>query len=465
MRGRRRLAGFGAAAGVGFAVVTGAFAPTAAAAEPSASSDPAPPAESGPAPGENDDKLAEREQQLAESQQKADYANQWAPLVVPEPEPQPEEPARPAPLAAGAGVLEGDRYEVLADTVGSLLGPAGRSALAAKTPEVRTAFAPALRVLQDAAVRVGRLELPALPAPESVLPTTTDASADRTGRHDLPAFPPLAAPAPAGAVTATKPTKLDDTNATTPSSPSLTHTAAPWSVSSVEPTVDQRLAERWRNSPVRGPPTLADALGNDGRTTIWQVAVVVGEEGPQVVITSQRIAVTNAGSAVAVATGQGSAQATGDLARTSVTQVSVVVLRGSGNATVHQSVGVANRGLGVAASAGDGSASAVGNASTTAVDQTVVVIVLGSGNGTVDQSAEVDNAGAAYALATDKDSTAVGTTSTTQIRQTAVVMVHDEDVTVSQNAAVENHGVGAATGATSTGNNSTTTIDQTTVHR
>jgi len=459
MRGRRRLAGFGAAAGVGIAVVVGSFGAQAAADETAtASADP--PSEESPAAPSRD--TAEHQQRLAEGQQRAEYANQWSPLV--QQDAAPPKPAQSEPPPTDIGAAAADHLDSVVEPVAKSLAPTDQlSSLIG--PDARGAFTPVPRILQDAIVRTSRVDVPTAAFPAVVIPGTSDTSSDTANRRGEPGAASATSAAVTGATTAAKPTKLDDTSATTALSPLAGSSAPAWSAAAVGPGVDERLAERWRTSPVRGPPTVADALGNDGRTTIWQVAVVVGEEGPQVVITSQRIAVSNAGSAVAVATGQGSAQATGDLARTSVTQVSVVVLRGPGSATVHQSVGVANRGLGVAASTGDGSASAVGNASVTAVDQTVVVIVLGSGHGTVGQSAEVDNAGAAYALATDKDSSAVGTNSTTQIRQTAVVMVHDDDVTVNQNAAVVNHGVGAATGATSTGNEANTAIDQTTVQR
>ena len=127
-----------------------------------------------------------------------------------------------------------------------------------------------------------------------------------------------------------------ETNTATPAlPPSIDGAAAPqasWPASA-EAAANQRIAEAWRGTPVRGPPPgVASALGNDGRTTIYQVSVVDGQDGFEVSISTQQMAaVTNAGVRGAGATAQGSATSTGDLARTSIYQVSVVVASGNRN--------------------------------------------------------------------------------------------------------------------------------------
>ncbi|MEY2467857.1 MAG: hypothetical protein QOF21_555, partial [Actinomycetota bacterium] len=238
-----------------------------------------------------------------------------------------------------------------------------------------------------------------------------------------------------------------------------------WWPAGTETTVDQRIAEAWRGTPVRGPPPgVASALGNDGRTTIYQVSVVDGPDGFDVSISTQQVAaVNNRGFAAADAHGAGSATSTGDLARTSIHQVSVVVLRGTGTASVVQNASVDNLGVGVAASAGPANATSVGNASSTTVNQTAVVLILGSGDATLTQSTGVTNAGVATAMALDRPAAATGSTATTDVTQLAVLVVHDDDVTAQQSSTTVNLGVANAGGGTAVGNNSTNTVTQTTV--
>ncbi len=226
--------------------------------------------------------------------------------------------------------------------------------------------------------------------------------------------------------------------------------------------LDQRFAAAWRSNRVRGPPPgTASALGNDGRTTIYQVSVVKGKDGTEVSISaSQAAVVNNIGYAQADANGTGSATATGDQARTSIYQTTVVVQRGTGTATVEQTAHVDNLGVALAASAGSGSASSVGNASSTSVNQTAVVLLLGSGDAQVSQTADVTNAGGATAVATDTQSSAVGNTATTDVSQIAVLVVHDDDVTVNQTSSTTNVGGSYASGGMATGNSSTNTTSQ-----
>ncbi|MBA2609956.1 MAG: hypothetical protein H0U92_13525, partial [Actinobacteria bacterium] len=231
--------------------------------------------------------------------------------------------------------------------------------------------------------------------------------------------------------------------------------------------LDQRFATAWRSNPVRGPPPgSASALGNDGRTTIYQVSIVKGGDGTQVSIAARQTAVVNnRGLAEATAVGSGSASATGDHARTSIYQTTVVVQRGTGTATVEQSAHVDNLGHALAASAGSGDAEAVGNASSTTVHQTAVVLLLGSGDAHLSQTADVTNVGGATAVATDTQSLAVGSTATTDVSQLAVLRVYDDDVTVAQKSSTTNVGVGDASGGSAIGNSSTNTSSQVAVQR
>ncbi len=287
------------------------------------------------------------------------------------------------------------------------------------------------------------------------------------------AEPPSAAPvddpspnqssAPSSATYAT--TTGANTNTSTaalPPTPGSAGAADQWWPTWAGDLVDQRFEAAWRENPVRGPPPgTASALGNDGRTTIYQVSVVTGKDGTEVSISAtQSAVVNNRGLAEAGAIGSGSATATGDLATTSIYQTTVVVQRGTGTATVEQATHVDNLGHAVAASAGSENAEAVGNASSTTVHQTAVVLLLGSGDAQLSQHADVTNVGDATAVAIDRQSSASGSTATTDVSQIAVLVVHDDDVTVTQRSSTTNVGVGNATGGTAIGNNSTNTTSQ-----
>lgn len=226
--------------------------------------------------------------------------------------------------------------------------------------------------------------------------------------------------------------------------------------------VDQRLATAWRSTPVRGPPpATASALGNDGRTTIYQVSVIKGRDGFDVSIASQQADVLNAGIATAQASGIGSSSATGDRATTSIYQTSVIVQRGTGTATVEQDVKVSNLGVADATSAGIASAQATGNTSSTSVNQLAVILLLGSGDAQVSQATDVTNAGVATAVAVeDHDAMASGNAATTDVNQLALLVVHNEDVTINQSSSTVNIGYANAGGGTAVGNNSTNTVNQ-----
>ena len=256
-----------------------------------------------------------------------------------------------------------------------------------------------------------------------------------------------------------------NTNTSTPALPPAPGSAGAtdqWWPTWAGDLVDQRFEAAWRENPVRGPPPgTASALGNDGRTTIYQVSVVKGKDGTEVSISaSQSAVVNNRGLAEAGAIGSGSATATGDLARTSIYQTTVVVQRGTGTATVEQATHVDNLGHALAASAGSENAEAVGNASSTTVHQTAVVLLLGSGDAQLSQQADVTNVGDATAVAIDRQSAASGSTATTDVSQIAVLVVHDDDVTVTQRSSTTNVGVGNASGGTAIGNSSTNTTSQ-----
>ena len=298
-------------------------------------------------------------------------------------------------------------------------------------------------------------------------------SAAQTPAAAAPSASPADDPSPqkhtsSGPVQATTAT-TSTTSTATPTLPSsvdgATASQAWWPTWAAD-LVDQRIDEAWRETPVRGPPPgVASALGNDGRTTIYQVSIVTGKDGTDVSITAhQGAAVLNAGVAQADAVGSGSATSTGDVARTSITQVSVVVQRGTGTANVAQDASVVNAGMGVAASAGPANAKAIGNASSTTVNQTAVVLILGSGDATLSQRTDVLNAGDATAVATDRQATATGSTATTDVNQTAVLVVHDDDVNVSQSTTTVNVGIANAGGGTAVGNNSSNTTTQISVY-
>lgn len=228
-----------------------------------------------------------------------------------------------------------------------------------------------------------------------------------------------------------------------------------------EDLVDQKIAAAWRLTPVRGPPPgTASALGNDGQTSITQVAIVDGPDGVEVDISyAQTAKVNNLGYAQADASGPGDARAVGDKASTAIYQTSVVVQKGTGTATVAQDANVDNVGYAIAATAG-ADADAVGNESATTIHQTAVVVILGSGDGTVVQGANVRNIGGATAVATEKPASAAGNRSTTHVNQVGLVVVHDEDRTLTQTSNTDNIGLAAAIGATSTGNVATNSVEQ-----
>jgi hypothetical protein len=301
------------------------------------------------------------------------------------------------------------------------------------------------------ATRTGTVapQLPPIPVPLTAAPVD-----DPVGQTPAPApIPPSAVTiSPAPTVPATPPGAVAPVTA-----------GDAWYPHEVAEMADQRIAERMRSSPVRGPPpTTATALGNDARNTTTQVAVVRGPSGTSVAISSQSQTATvhNVGVATADGPGGGSATATGNTADTSITQVSVVVQRGSGSATVEQEAKVDNVGVASAASNGAGNATAVGNDSATNVTQIAVVYIEGSGDAHVSQTTDVANVGVASATATGRDATAVGNTSTTDVTQIAVVHVGDEDVTVGQTSTTHNIGVGVAIGGTATGNTAVNTDTQ-----
>jgi hypothetical protein len=269
------------------------------------------------------------------------------------------------------------------------------------------------------------------------------------------------------------PTPSSSTNATVTATP-VTPKATPppaiepassddaWYPAWVADEADQRIAEKWRLSPVRGPPpSTATALGNDARNTTTQVAVVRDRSGhTTVAVSSQTATVHNVGLATADGHGGGDANATGNRSDTSIVQVSVIEVRGSGSATVQQSASVDNLGTASATTAGAADATAIGNDSQTSVTQIAVVFIEGSGDAHLTQSADVDNVGVASADASDRDATAVGNTSSTNVTQIAVVHVSDDDANVSQTSTTSNIGVATATGGTASGNTATNTTTQ-----
>jgi hypothetical protein len=312
----------------------------------------------------------------------------------------------------------------------------------------------------------------ALPTPNRIVPAPITPRRVPAVTVPIPAAPP---PAPAGAPAGKTPSPGPTPSATAtivnaPTPPATPPTSvAPvaagdqWYPTEVADLADQRIAQRMRSSPVRGPPpTTASALGNDSRNTTTQVAVVWGPSGCSVAISSQSqdATVHNVGIATADAHDGGSATATGNTADTAVTQVSVVVQRGTGTATVEQDAHVDNVGVASATSAGAANATAVGNDSSTNVTQIAVVFIEGSGDAHVTQSTDVDNVGVASAAATDMNASATGNTSTTDVTQIAVVHVHDDDVNVGQSSSTSNIGVASATGGTALGNTATNTTTQ-----
>jgi hypothetical protein len=300
------------------------------------------------------------------------------------------------------------------------------------------------------------------------------AETSSVGEMPEPVAEPLtAAPVddPAGKSSPTAPAQSNNaTVTTTPVAPKATpppslETPTPtgdWVPAAVNTEIDQRIAERWRTSPVRGPPpSSATALGNDSRNTTTQVVVVRDQFGhSSVAVSSQTATVHNVGVATAEGYGGGDATATGNTSDTSILQVAVIQQRGTGSATVEQSASVDNYGTASATTAGAANAVAVGNDSSTSVTQIAVVYVEGAGNGHVSQSTAVDNEGLATAEATDRDATAVGNTSDTEITQIAVVHVGNDDTNVSQTQTTENIGVATATGGTASGNTATNTSVQ-----
>jgi hypothetical protein len=294
--------------------------------------------------------------------------------------------------------------------------------------------------------------------------------------EELPPVEPTAAPvedAPKNSAPATSPvqnavvTKAIETTpkATPPTGLDPVTAGDEWYPAWAADLADQRIAEKWRNAPVRGPPpSSATALGNSSTNTVTQVAVVRGQFGTEVVVATQtqRSDIDNVGVASADAHGiGGSATATGNTAHTTVLQVSVIVDRGgSGTATVEQSADVDNVGVASASTTGAAQATAVGNDSTTNVTQVAVVYIEGSGDAHVTQTTDVDNVGIASATATDRNATAVGNQSTTDVTQVSVVHVGDDDVNVGQRSTTSNIGVAAANGGTASGNTATNTTTQ-----
>lgn len=309
---------------------------------------------------------------------------------------------------------------------------------------------PVKQVAETIGIAVSRaLAAPQRPAAPAPPPAPVANPVDQTDPATTPVAPETAA------VSVTKPT-YDSTAAPTTAVAPATR-ADGWVPAEIAHEADRRISERYAGTPVRGPPpSTASALGNDGRTTIYQVAVVKGPDGFAVSIAAQDVEVNNLGVAVANASGGGSATATGDKADTSVTQVSLVVQRGTGTATVKQNAKVDNIGIASATSAGAANSTAVGNASSTSVNQVAVVIVEGSGSAHVSQTATVGNVGVASATG----GTATGNASSTDVTQVAVVHVGDQDVALNQTSTTTNLGVATATGGTATGNAATTSVVQ-----
>ena len=288
------------------------------------------------------------------------------------------------------------------------------------------------------------------PAPAPLEPKPAD---DRPGDKKEPAAPATAISISTSQVTP---------KATPPPAASPASSDDAWYPAWVAAQADARIAERWRTSPVRGPPpSLATALGNDARTTITQVAVVHDRSGHLTVsVASQTATVQNVGLATTDGHGGGDATAVGNRSDTTILQVSVIEQRGTGTATVVQSASVDNVGTANATTAGVADATAVGNESKTSVTQIAVVFVDGSGDGHVTQSADVDNVGVANASATDRNATAVGNTSSTDVTQIAVAHVGNDDVNVEQTQNTINYGEATANGGTATGNTATNTTTQ-----
>lgn len=283
---------------------------------------------------------------------------------------------------------------------------------------------------------------------------------------------------PAGKAPAPGSSSTNATVTTTPVAPKATPPASVdpagfsndgWVPAALSDEIDQRIAEKWRTAPVRGPPpTTATALGNDARNTTTQVAVVRDQFGhTSVAVSSQTATVHNVGVAEAEGHGAGgAATATGNTSDTSILQVTVIQLRGTGSATVEQSASVDNVGTASATTNGAATATAVGNDSATSVTQIAVVYVEGAGDAHVTQSTAVDNEGVATAEATDRDTTAFGNQSSTDVTQITVVHSGDEDVNVSQTSATSNIGTATATGGTASGNTATNVTTQVAaVHR
>jgi hypothetical protein len=270
------------------------------------------------------------------------------------------------------------------------------------------------------------------------------------------------APSPAQANNATLTTTPATPKATPPPAVEPATSTDAWYPAWVAAETDQRIAEKWRTAPVRGPPpSTATALGNDSRNTTTQVVVVRDQFGHNsVAVSSQTATVHNVGTATADAHGGGDATATGNTSDTTILQVTVINVRGTGSATVEQSASVDNLGTASATTAGAADATAVGNNSSTSVTQIAVVYVEGAGDAHVTQSTDVDNVGVATAEATDRDATAVGNTSDTDVTQIAVVHVGDDDVNVNQTQNTSNIGVATATGGTASGNTATNTTTQ-----
>lgn len=363
----------------------------------------------------------------------------------PEPEPAPDpsdEPSAPPPTTPTPSPSAGQPVtEVAAD-----LSPDRRSTQSGPTG-----------IPDEAKVAAGRRRS----APPEAATHTGPGSAASPVPTEKPA--PVA-PAPAGpptAATSTSTVTAKSSDAAPAPSAATLQPEDVWWPAWTEELVDQRIAAAWRETPVRGPPPgMASALGNDGRTTIYQVAIVDGPDGFEVSISFEQTAtVNNVGVAQADAAGPGDATAVGNSATTTIYQTSVVVQKGSGTATVAQDAKVDNLGMGTAVTA-DADAAAVGNESSTTIHQTAVVVILGSGDGTVSQQADVHNVGAATAVATDKPATAAGNRSTTDVNQVAVVVVHEEDATITQTSTTDNIGVATAIGGTATGNVATNSVEQ-----
>jgi hypothetical protein len=271
-------------------------------------------------------------------------------------------------------------------------------------------------------------------------------------------------PEPIAAVAAAVALKLKPGEKSTPPSTMDPVTAGDaWYPATVAAEADQRIAEKWRTAPVRGPPpTVATALGNSSTNTVTQIAVVRTPFGSEVALATQvqHSDVTNVGVATAEANGAGSAMATGNTADTSVTQVSVIVHRGgTGTASIEQHADVDNIGV-ASATTGAGNATAVGNDSSTNVTQVAVVYIEGSGDAQVTQSTGVANVGVASADAAGGSATAIGNQSTTDVTQVSVVHLGSEDRTVDQTTSTSNIGVAHASGGTASGNTATNSTVQ-----